>query len=89
MKNSNRGTSQNQSNDLWQAEVLGQIYDTNFIGIAGWINEGAIQPSDRVRRGNLRWIEAGKVPAFLPFFNAKRNGLRLNDVKINHTQYEI
>ena len=87
MENLTREANQNQSNDLWQAEVLGHIYETNFNEIAEWINEGAIQSSDRVRRGNLRWINAGKVPAFVPFFNARENGVRLNDVKINHIQF--
>lgn len=87
MENLNREANQNQSGDFWQAEVLGQVYDTNFAAITGWISEGAIQPSDKVRRGNLRWINAGKVPAFIPFFNARENGIRLNDVKINHIQF--
>lgn len=87
MENSNRGTVQNQSSDFWQAEVSGQVYDTTFAGIAEWVNEGSIRSSDRVRRGNLRWIEAGRVPALLPFFNAKGNGLTLNDVKFKHTEF--
>jgi hypothetical protein len=87
MENSNEEINRNQTNDLWQAKVHGQIYDTNFVGITGWISEGAIQSSDKVRCGNLHWIEAGKIPAFLPFFNAKGNGLILNNIKISHTHF--
>lgn len=79
--------NRNQPNDLWQAQVFGQIYDTNFAGIKGWINEGAIKSSDKVRRGNLRWIEAGKIPALLPFFNAKEKGFFASDININHVQF--
>lgn len=86
MENLNQETN-HYSNDLWQAEVLGQIYDTNFAEMTEWIGEGALQPSDKVRRGNLRWIEAGKVPAFIPFFNANGNGVNVNDVKINPVQF--
>jgi hypothetical protein len=32
-------------------------------------------PEDHVKRGNLRWIEARKVPSLTPFFNAKQNGM--------------
>src|SRR5688572_13861303 len=63
------------SNEIWQAEVLGQIYETNLEELTQWITEGALLPDDKVRRGNLRWLEAGKVPPLMPFFNAKANGL--------------
>ena len=62
------------SNEVWQAEVLGQIYETNFEEMTQWILEGALMPDDKVRRGNLRWLEAGKVPPLMPFFNARENG---------------
>ena len=59
---------------IWQAEVLGKIYETNLEELSEWINEGALLPEDKVRRGNLRWLEARKVPQLIPFFNAKANG---------------
>lgn len=71
MENAN----QNQPNEFWQAEVLGQIYDTNFAEMTEWIAVGSLVPTDKVRRGNLRWIEARKVPMLIPFFNAKENGI--------------
>ena len=67
--------NQNTPNEFWQAEVLGQIYDTNFIELAQWIDEGSLTPDDKVKRGNLRWIEARKVPMLIPFFNAKKLGI--------------
>jgi hypothetical protein len=63
------------SNEIWQTEVNGQIYETNFEGLTQWIAEGSLLPQDRVRRGNLRWIEAQKVPALYGFFNAKQLGM--------------
>ncbi len=62
------------SNEMWEAEVLGKIYETNLEELTRWIGEGALLPEDKVRRGNLRWLEAGKVPPLVPFFNAKANG---------------
>ena len=61
--------------EIWQTEVNGQIYETDFEGLAQWIAEGALLPQDKVRRGNLRWIEANKVPALYGFFNAKQLGV--------------
>jgi hypothetical protein len=58
------------TNEIWQTSVNGQIYETDFAGLVDWISEGSLLPQDKVRRGNLRWIEADKVPALHRFFNA-------------------
>ena len=62
------------TNELWQAEVNGQVYEASFDDLAQWIQEGALLPQDKVRRGNLRWIEANKVPALFGYFNAMTLG---------------
>ncbi|MGI9035293.1 MAG: hypothetical protein ACR2GD_04555, partial [Pyrinomonadaceae bacterium] len=72
MNNSDASASQNL---IWQVEVGGQIYEANLEELAQWIAEGALQPQDKVRRGNLRWLEANKIPALDGFFNAKEFGL--------------
>jgi hypothetical protein len=61
--------------EIWQVEVGGQIYEANFEELAQWIAEGALLPHDKVRRGNLRWISAEKVPSLYGFFNAKELGI--------------
>ncbi len=63
------------SSDLWQVEVNDQIFEANIEELCQWIVEGALLPSDKVRHGNLRWLEANKVPTLLKFFNAKELGL--------------
>jgi hypothetical protein len=60
--------------EIWQTEVNGVIYEAPFEELTQWIAEGALQPQDKIRRGNLRWIEAGKVPLLYGFFNAKALG---------------
>lgn len=62
-------------NEIWQVEVGGQIYEAAFGELGDWINEGSLLPQDKVRKGNLRWIEARRVPTLTPFFNAKEQGL--------------
>ena len=57
--------------DIWEVEANGEVFQTNFAEMATWINEGSLLRIDRVRKGNLRWIEAGKVPSLIEFFNAK------------------
>lgn len=60
--------------ETWQVEVGGTVYEAQFAELPDWISEGSLQPEDKVRRGNLRWIEARKVPQLVPFFNAKAHG---------------
>src|SRR5688500_3456475 len=61
-------------NEVWQVEVGGQVYEAPFAELGDWIGEGSLQPGDKVRRGNLRWVEARLVPGLIPFFNAKQEG---------------
>lgn len=63
-----------QTLELWQVDANGKIFDTNFAELVVWIGEGSLLRQDKVRKGNLRWIEAGKVPALIAVFNAKDNG---------------
>ncbi len=57
--------------ETWHVEANGEVYETNLDELENWIAEGSLLRIDRVRKGNLRWIEAGKVPALTDFFNAK------------------
>lgn len=61
--------------EVWQVEANGQIYETNFAELAEWIGEGSLLPDDKVRRGNLRWLTAGKVPPLSEFFYARELGI--------------
>ena len=66
--------SQTANQEIWQVEVGGQVYEADFAELATWVADGALQPEDKVRRGNLRWIEARRVPLLVAHFNAKRDG---------------
>lgn len=73
--------------EKWQVEVGGQIYEAAFGELSDWIFEGSLLPEDKVRKGNLRWIEARRVPYLIPFFNAKAQGLP-NPVVVKTTNAE-
>jgi hypothetical protein len=57
--------------EIWQVDANGTIYETNFDELKQWVVEGAVLPTDKIRRGNLRWLEAGKVPLLHGVFNAR------------------
>lgn len=71
--------------EIWQTQVNGQVYESNFEVLTQWINEGSLLPQDMVRRGNLRWIEARKVPMLVPFFNAREQGIKPPTIRTNVT----
>lgn len=53
---------------LWEVEVEGRVYCGELPEIIDWINEGAVLPRHKVRRGNLRWLPAKMVPELSPYF---------------------
>ncbi len=63
-----------QPQEIWHIDVNGEIYEAEFAELAEWISQSSLHATDKVRRGNLRWLEAGKVPALKEFFDAKENG---------------
>ena len=74
--------------EMWQIEVGGQIYEADLEEMTLWIAEGSLLPEDKVRRKNLRWIEAQRVPELVSFFNAKSQGALMpmqNSIVVNTT----
>jgi hypothetical protein len=74
--------------EIWQVEVGGEVYEAAFEELGDWIGEGSLQPEDKVRKGNLRWIEARRVPGLVPFFNAKAQGAAM-PVFVNTTEADL
>lgn len=55
----------------WQVMSADQVYETDLETLKQWISEGAVLPTDRVRRGRLRWIEAARAPALHAVFRGE------------------
>src|SRR5687767_13315550 len=58
-------------NEVWQVIVQGIAYETDFPTLKQWIAEGRILPTDRVKKGNLSWIEAQRVPVLRPVLSGE------------------
>jgi len=54
--------------EIWQAEIDETVRSLSFDQLAALISSGMLLPGDKVRRGNLRWLEAGRVPALDAYF---------------------
>jgi hypothetical protein len=57
--------------DIWQVMCGGDIYQADLPTLKQWIAEGLVQQTDQVRKGNLRWLEAGRVPALRRTFTGE------------------
>src|SRR2546423_723056 len=57
--------------DTWQVWSEGNVYEADFETLKQWIIEGCVLPTDKVRKGNLRWIEAGRAPGLRAIFNGE------------------
>ena len=72
----------------WEIETQGQIYIADLKELKQWIAEGAVLPSDKVRRGNLRWLPAEKVPDLYNSFNLDDLNLAANDLKLESSDLQ-
>lgn len=68
------------SRKYWQIQVQGQVYEAELEELKQWIIEGSVSPSDNVRRGDLRWLPAEKVPALYKFFGSENAVSRISPV---------
>ena len=57
--------------DIWQVVYGGDIYQADVDTLKQWVAEGLVRPTDQVRKGNLRWLEAGRVPALRRVFTGE------------------
>jgi hypothetical protein len=55
--------------ELWQVEIDNLIHETDLVSLKNWISEGRVLPSDKVKKGNLNWIAAHRVPALRGAFS--------------------
>jgi hypothetical protein len=59
--------------EVWRVSTIEGTFETDFETLKQWIVEGCVLPTDKVSKGNLSWIEAGRVPKLKAAFdpNAK------------------
>ena len=48
--------------EVWRVSTVEGIFETDLETLKQWIGEGCVLPTDKVSKGNLSWIEAGRVP---------------------------
>lgn len=57
--------------EIWQVMTGEEVYQADLPTLKQWIVEGLVQPTDMVRKGSLKWIEAGRAPGLRRVFTGE------------------
>lgn len=57
--------------ELWRVSTPEGIFEADLDTLKQWISEGCVLPTDKVCKGNLSWIEAGRVPKLKSAFSGE------------------
>lgn len=55
----------------WRVNTIEGIFETDLDTLKQWIVEGCVLPTDKVSKGKLSWIEAGRAPMLRAAFNGE------------------
>lgn len=48
--------------EIWRVSTVEGVFETDLETLKQWILEGCVLPTDKVSKGTLSWIDAGRVP---------------------------
>jgi hypothetical protein len=57
--------------EVWRVSTIEGVFETDLETLRQWIVEGCVLPTDKVSKGNLSWIDAGRVPKLKDAFNGE------------------
>lgn len=57
--------------EIWRVSTIEGVFETDFETLKQWIVEGCVLPTDKVSKGNLSWIDAGRVPKLKGAFDGE------------------
>ena len=55
----------------WRVSTVEGIFETDLETLKQWIAEGCVLPTDKVSKGTLNWIDAGRAPMLRAAFNGE------------------
>ncbi len=58
--------------ELWRVSTAEGEFEADLETLKQWIAEGCVLPTDKVSKGSLNWIEAGRAPMLKAAFSGER-----------------
>jgi hypothetical protein len=59
-------------NEIWQIMIDGQVYEADTETIKQWAAEKRVLPTDKVKKGNLNWNDANRIPMLRAIFSGQQ-----------------
>lgn len=57
--------------EIWQVSTPDGVFQADLRTLKQWVAEGVVLPTDRVRKGSLNWIDAGRAPMLRRVFSGE------------------
>src|SRR5882762_11735362 len=57
--------------EVWRVSTIEGVFEADLDTLKQWIAEGCVLPTEKVSKGNLNWIEAGRAPMLRAAFNGE------------------
>ena len=61
----------NKSNEIWRVEINGHSLETDLAALKVMVCQGQVSETDKVAKGSLASIEAGRAPALRRVFSGQ------------------
>ena len=61
--------------ELWRVSTAEGVFEADLETLKQWISEGCVLPTDKVSKGSLNWIDAGRAPMLKAAFSGERVAL--------------
>ena len=58
--------------EQWRVSTVNGVLETDLETLQRWIAEGSVAPTDKVSKGKLNWIDAGRAPMLKAAFQGER-----------------
>ena len=55
----------------WRVSTADGVFEADLETLRQWISEGSVLPTDKVSKGNLSWIDAGRAPMLKDAFEGE------------------
>src|SRR2546421_4981138 len=72
--------------EVWRVSTVEGVFETDLETLKQWIDEGCVLPTDKVSKGSLSWIDAGRAPMLRAAFSGEAVPVVPAEAEANQTQ---
>jgi hypothetical protein len=69
--------------EIWQVTTHEGVFEIDLPTLKQWAREGSVLPTDKVRKGALKWIEAGRAPSLRRVFSGEEKAEAVEHAQVS------